>query len=793
MTAAPAVSSRKREALNISIEDFKSGMEKFAMMFTGNYGVQLVFRGTSAYTNGKIIVVPELSLLSRPNMTDAEIDEALEFLMCTRGFVYHEGAHIIFSGDITSIVRSAMRVSPKFKHLWNVIEDLRVENSIANLYPGAREALVFMNDWLQTSIAKKLEAAGGTLSPFAATCYAIGLIGTLSGRGEDHQLWSMLNEQTREYVTSIRKLVMRARNAQSPKVAYKIALEIWNHLKDEEERRKQEKKRQRDEEKAKAGKKTKKEKSDGKSKRKPKKPKASSKDDEGEDDDASGGAPLDEDDTDQDDASDGGDDDDAGDDSSGDEEGAEGDGDDDESADDEGDDDGDGDDHGDGGRGDDDGDDAATEEAPEPDPALDADEQLVGDEADESDKAEEKEETIRERMKNEVKQTLAVGERRYRVYTTEHDVIGPPPKPPSDDDLQRYRQFVNRLDEETRFAYGPVKRQLENLLKAQTHSFYIHGLDAGELDPAALHRLASAANGGPQMKAQAQYVFREKVRAKSLKSTDVEIVIDVSGSMGCAGKDVSLWHCQQCDTEAEHLVVPPSIDYYHFSAAHRLELPKTHTHECPSCGVMTLHKLVKAPEWEAKISLARKCALVFAHSLESVHVPFDMYTYTTEDPGMSERVLEEIRDRSVDEYNEVRQLYSRFGGLHIMDIKRFDERWANVMWRLAHVNAAMCNYDGESLRIGAQRLMARRSQRKVMFVLCDGIPGPCASESTEAHRLYLHDVVKEIRSATPIEIVCIGIGAPEAAEFYNPGYVNVMNAKQLPAICIQQLKRVLLQ
>lgn len=762
----PGSSSRKREALNISIEDFKSGMEKFARMFTGNYGVQLVFRGTSAYTDGKRIVVPELSLLSRPNMTDKEIDEAIEFLMCTRGFVYHEGAHIIFSGDIKTTVKAAVKVSPKFKLLWNVLEDLRIERAISDMYPGAREALVFMNDWLMNRIAttsKDSIAKGGKISPFAQVCYAIGLIGTLAGTGEEHEMWSLLNEQTRDYVQSIRTMVARARNASSPKISYKIALEIWNHLKAEEERRKEEKRKQSEEKKSQT-----KERSDGEKKHKCNK---SSKE-EGDEDD-SGSAHSDEDDgVDEPDE-----DDDNGDHQSDDSDESDNDSDDGDVGDTED-------------AGDHDAEDAGSGSAS----PLEEDEQLVGDEGDASDKAQEKEETIRQKMQEEVKNLLATGEKRYLVYTTENDVIGPPPKPSSDNEMQLYRQAVRKLDDETQFAYGPVKRRLENVLKTRTRSYYVHGLEDGELDPAALHKLAAAVHGGPQMKAQAQSVFREKCSVKSLKSTDVEILIDVSGSMGCAGKDVSTWNCNTCKTEHEYLVIPPSIDYSHYVPGILAgSIPRLHDHECPSCFVQGSHTLVKVPEWEQKVSLARKCALVFAHALDSVHVPFDMFTYTTGSMSLPSQVLSEIASRSQDEYSEVRKLYSRFGGLRIMDMKRFDEKWPDVKWRLAHMQASQCNYDGEALRLGAQRLMSRRSSRKVMFVLCDGIPGPCSSESHAEHERFLSDVIKEIRTSTPIEVIGIGIGAPEAERFYKPGYVNVMNASRLPTICIQQLERILLQ
>jgi cobalamin biosynthesis protein CobT len=210
------------------------------------------------------------------------------------------------------------------------------------------------------------------------------------------------------------------------------------------------------------------------------------------------------------------------------------------------------------------------------------------------------------------------------------------------------------------------------------------------------------------------------------------------------------------------------------------------------CKTTRNHALVKEPEWEAKIDLARKCAFILAHALDAVHVPFDMYTYTSTTQDAGWRVLSAVRDRSSEECEMVQRIYTRFSGHKIQNVKTFDETWSRVSWRLSLMKAEQANYDGESLRVGVQRLTVRSAKRKVLFVLCDGTPGPCPPEREADHRDYLHKVVKGIRDNTPVELVCVGIGAPQAAQFYAPNFVNVSNVSELPVVVAKQLRNALL-
>lgn len=89
------------------------------------YGVQVRIGGRDAYTDGNVIQLPSLPLDS---------DETL--LGLVRGCIDHESAHI---RDTDFDALRAANLSPLEKYIWNMIEDHRVENVLADIYPGCRD------------------------------------------------------------------------------------------------------------------------------------------------------------------------------------------------------------------------------------------------------------------------------------------------------------------------------------------------------------------------------------------------------------------------------------------------------------------------------------------------------------------------------------------------------------------------------------------------------------------------------------------------------------------------------
>jgi cobalamin biosynthesis protein CobT len=140
----------------------------------------------------------------------------------------------------------------------------------------------------------------------------------------------------------------------------------------------------------------------------------------------------------------------------------------------------------------------------------------------------------------------------------------------------------------------------------------------------------------------------------------------------------------------------------------------------------------------------------------------------------------------------VLNLYTRFGGLDVLEIKKFNERWQDVNWRVLHMHAEENNYDAESVLLSARRLAQRKEKRKILLVMSDGIPSCDPSgESRAPFEAYLHRVIKEIRM-TGIELIGIGINCQQVGVYYAPDFLNVTNVSELPGVAIATLKQVLL-
>jgi Mg-chelatase subunit ChlD len=87
------------------------------------YGVTIRIGGTEAYTDGNVIQLPALPV---------QYDES--FINLVRGYTDHEAAHIRHTDfDVLKRVQS-----PLERHVFNILEDWRVENAMSTIYPGSR-------------------------------------------------------------------------------------------------------------------------------------------------------------------------------------------------------------------------------------------------------------------------------------------------------------------------------------------------------------------------------------------------------------------------------------------------------------------------------------------------------------------------------------------------------------------------------------------------------------------------------------------------------------------------------
>ncbi|WMW64647.1 hypothetical protein [Nitratidesulfovibrio liaohensis] len=94
------------------------------------YGVTVTIGGTEAYTDGRAIHLPALP-----------VDVPDTFLALARGYIDHEAAHL---RDTDFAELKATKLTPLEHHVWNIIEDWRVENRLVAAFPGCRGNF----DWL---------------------------------------------------------------------------------------------------------------------------------------------------------------------------------------------------------------------------------------------------------------------------------------------------------------------------------------------------------------------------------------------------------------------------------------------------------------------------------------------------------------------------------------------------------------------------------------------------------------------------------------------------------------------
>ena len=105
-------------------KDILGCLPLLASVLGNTYGVHVRIGGSDACTDGNIIQLPSLP-----------VDCGEELLLLVRGFIDHESAHIRYT-DFKAFKEAALDAVTK--HLFNAIEDWRVENRLAAVFPGCR-------------------------------------------------------------------------------------------------------------------------------------------------------------------------------------------------------------------------------------------------------------------------------------------------------------------------------------------------------------------------------------------------------------------------------------------------------------------------------------------------------------------------------------------------------------------------------------------------------------------------------------------------------------------------------
>lgn len=117
-----------------------------ASVLGDKYGVNVIVGGDQACTDGKTIYLPRLPL---------DTDSTL--LSLAKGFLDHEAAHIRHT-DFAAL--KAAKFTPFEKHIWNIIEDWRVENQLIRIFPGCRPHFRWLIEYHFGEDAETAEGGG---------------------------------------------------------------------------------------------------------------------------------------------------------------------------------------------------------------------------------------------------------------------------------------------------------------------------------------------------------------------------------------------------------------------------------------------------------------------------------------------------------------------------------------------------------------------------------------------------------------------------------------------------------
>lgn len=199
---------------------FESSLEKVARILSSSFGVKVQFEGTQAYTDGKVINLPNLP------------SDDPSYMLDLNGYLDHETSHVIFTEfDWVKKVKNDFH-----KNLLNALEDTRIERLMVEKYPGTKLHLDPLNE--------KWKAINR--SRWAELPFMFRLICNLRTIMEGGS--TVPDVEVEEfYSDKVRALLAKANTAESTGELFKITREITDLLNEaakEKDRKEQEQKEQ---------------------------------------------------------------------------------------------------------------------------------------------------------------------------------------------------------------------------------------------------------------------------------------------------------------------------------------------------------------------------------------------------------------------------------------------------------------------------------------------------------------------------------------------------------------------
>ncbi len=630
-------------------------LEKVARAMSSKYNVNVVFRGSKAYTDGRTIVLPALP-------------EALEEsdMRVARGYGDHEVGHVKHT-DFEAL-RAQVGEDKKLHTVWNYLEDLMIERKQSEEFPGARDNMNFLVNWLVEN--GELDLSHPLMKLFIegrrALCgYDIPALPSYRKELESifgANLFEKLARasSTQDNIDHARKLIG----------SYEREEEQNGQSERKEEQQSEEDSENYDEEQS----------NDGQNEA------SDEKENEEEQSDDGQGEASDEE-----------------------EQSGSGSGDDEESKEEQSEESDDG--QNDDGNG-------SGEESKSSD--INGEPEGYDEEAGDEEHGEESKSALCEGRKSSKRPELEDAEdpyskirdyiegkhvealqssKEYMVYSREKDVLEPMEEAKT---LGSYNKLKAELG-----SLNALRGKVQSLFLARTQSRWQNDREEGRINPRALAKLITGSSNR---------IFREKFTSKD-RDTAVSFLVDYSGSM------------------------------------------KGHPLEC-----------------------AMKAAVCFLEALDGSKVKSECLTFTTGDLTYESSSIY-YSDPNYDQYGRVEALDMKI-------IKSFDEPYgAKVKRRISGYRKCenRNNCDGDSVQIAAQRLLARKEQRKILFVLTDGLVGNYGN--TDRGMSFLKKVCQDCTRAG-IELIGVGLNVRDLARYY-PRTIDIQAASDLPAHLFKELRRIL--
>jgi cobaltochelatase CobT len=184
------------------------------------------------------------------------------------------------------------------------------------------------------------------------------------------------------------------------------------------------------------------------------------------------------------------------------------------------------------------------------------------------------------------------------------------------------------------------------------------------------------------------------------------------------------------------------------------------------------------------ITVAATCADILARTLERCGVKVEILGFTTKawKGGQSrEYWLQSGKPGNPGRLNDLRHVIYKS---------------ADAPWRRARRNLGLMmregllkeNIDGEALDWAHQRLLGRREQRRILMMISDGAPVDDTTLSVNSGNYlekHLRQVIEEIETRSPVELIAIGIGH-DVTRYYRRA-VTIVDAEELGGVMTEKL------